>query len=118
VSAWTVESYTSIPPHLHSDSLPRILLIFGGVLPPDCLHKRRACSPKAGSEERERWATQLSLLRAKIVAPTQNNTVLLVEALQSPLRSSSFFCTVVLVLVDSSLAFAIKVSYILIVVYS
>jgi hypothetical protein len=53
VPAWTVESYTSIPPHLNSRSIPRILVTFGWVAPPDCLYKRRACSPKAGSDERE-----------------------------------------------------------------
>jgi hypothetical protein len=28
-------------------------LLFRGVAPPDCLYKRRPCSPKVGSEERE-----------------------------------------------------------------
>jgi hypothetical protein len=36
-----------------SRSLPRLLITFRGVAPPDCLYKRRACSPKAGSDERE-----------------------------------------------------------------
>jgi hypothetical protein len=48
-----LEPYTSIPPHLHSKSHPIFLLFFGGVAPPDFLYKRRACSPKAESEERE-----------------------------------------------------------------
>jgi hypothetical protein len=30
----------------------RLSLTFRGVAPPDCLYKLRACSPKAGSEER------------------------------------------------------------------
>jgi hypothetical protein len=60
-------SYTSIPPHLRSESLPRILLTFGGVAPPDCLNNRRACSPKAGSEERE-GVTQLSRTPSKASA--------------------------------------------------
>jgi hypothetical protein len=53
VSAWTVESYTSIPPHLRRKRLPRFLLFLGGVAPLDCLYKRRDCSLKAGSDERE-----------------------------------------------------------------
>jgi hypothetical protein len=68
VSSWTVESYTSIPPHLHSKSLPRFFTYFWRVAPPDCLYKRRACSRKAGSEERERWATQLSRTPSKASA--------------------------------------------------
>jgi hypothetical protein len=64
VSARTVESYTSIPPHLHSKSLPRGLLTFGGIVPPGCLYKRWACSPKLG-RKRERWATQLSRTPSK-----------------------------------------------------
>jgi hypothetical protein len=52
VSAWTVESDTSIPPRQHNKSLPGFFLTFGGVAPPDCLCKRGACSLKAGSEER------------------------------------------------------------------
>jgi hypothetical protein len=49
------------------------------------------------------------------VPETQSNTVLLVQASQSPLRSSSFLSTVLLVLVDRILAFSLKVSNILIV---
>ena len=58
LSAWTVESYVSIPPQFHSKSLTRLSLTFRGVAPPDFLYKRRAYSPKAGSEEREvgNWA--------------------------------------------------------------
>jgi hypothetical protein len=59
VPAWIEESYISIPPHLHSKSLPIFLRTFGRVALPDLHYKRRACSPKAGSEERE-GATQLS----------------------------------------------------------
>jgi hypothetical protein len=64
VSAWTVESYTSIPPHLHSKSLHRVLLIFGGVAPPDCLYKRGLALQKL-CRQRERWATQLSRTPSK-----------------------------------------------------
>jgi hypothetical protein len=52
------------------------------------------------------------------VPATQSNRVLVVEALWSTLRISSFLSTVLLVLVDSSLAFALKVSYIIILVFS
>jgi hypothetical protein len=40
-------------------------LNFGGVAPPDCLYMRRDCSQQAGSEERERWASQLSRTPSK-----------------------------------------------------
>jgi hypothetical protein len=67
VLAWTIESYTSIPPHLHIKGIPGVLITFGGVAPPDCLYNRRACSSKAGSEERE-GATQLSRTPSKASA--------------------------------------------------
>jgi hypothetical protein len=73
------------------------------------LEGRFPCSPKAGSK-RERCVTQLSRTPSKLVPAAQRNTVLLVEARQSPLRSSSFLSTVLLVLVDSSLAISLKVS--------
>jgi hypothetical protein len=52
------------------------------------------------------------------VPATQSNTVLLVEARLSPLQISSFLRTVLVLIGDSSLAFASKESYILLVVYS
>jgi hypothetical protein len=42
-------------------------LLFRGLAPPDCLYKRRPCSPKVGSEERE-GATQLSRTPSKASA--------------------------------------------------
>jgi hypothetical protein len=59
VSAWTVESYTSIAPQLHSKSIPRFLLNFEGL-------RRRIVYISGGLDlqkigrMRERWATQLS----------------------------------------------------------
>jgi hypothetical protein len=53
------ESYTSISLRLYSKRFPRVLFSYGGVVPPDFLYKRRDCSPKSGSEERE-GSTQLS----------------------------------------------------------
>jgi hypothetical protein len=65
--AWTAESYVSIPPQFQCESATRLLNTFRGVKPLDCLYKQRACSPKAGSEER---GGQLSgvVLRAELGA--------------------------------------------------
>jgi hypothetical protein len=53
VPAWTVESYTSIPPHLHGKSLPRFSLTFGGVAMLEWIYNRRASYPIARSETSE-----------------------------------------------------------------
>jgi hypothetical protein len=68
--------------------------------------------------KREREVGNSAAPYSEQVPATQSTTVFLVEARQLPLRSSCFLSAVLLVLVDSSLAFALKVSYILIVVYS
>jgi hypothetical protein len=67
VSAWTVQSYTSIPPHLHSKNLVefylllkrqhrRIVYICGGLALQKLVRKR------------ERWATQMSRTPSKASA--------------------------------------------------
>jgi hypothetical protein len=93
-------------------------LLFRGAAQPDCLYKRQPCSPKVGSEEREVGNSAEPYSEQSLCPRRRATTVLLVEAHLSPLRSSSYHSTVLLVLVDSSLAFALKASYILLVVYS
>jgi hypothetical protein len=66
--AWIVESYSSIPSRLHIKRISRFFLTVGGVAPTDCLYKRRDCSSKAGSEERERWKIQVSHTLSKAIA--------------------------------------------------
>jgi hypothetical protein len=71
--------------------------------------KGRACSPKAGSEEREVGNSAKPYSEQRLCPRRRATTVLLVKARLSPLPSLSYHSTVLLVLVDSTSGFALKV---------